>query len=169
MSRYNKPLAILAAFSSIFAASACLSTLGGPYGGAAASEYERGYRDAGASNELFPHVIMIDGGMGQLNAAMDIFRTMNVKPPMVVSLAKQEELIHIHGRPEPLRLPRNHLGLKLLQYVRDEAHRFAQHYHHILRRKSQLEEDVRKGRRPPKKKSKPPDLQSDNNLAKGDV
>jgi len=130
---------------------------------------ERGYRDAGASNELFPHVIMIDGGMGQLNAAMDIFRTMNVKPPMVVSLAKQEELIHIHGRPEPLRLPRNHLGLKLLQYVRDEAHRFAQHYHHILRRKSQLEEDVRKGRRPPKKKSKPPDLQSDNNLAKGDV
>ena len=46
MSRYNKPLAILAAFSSIFAASACLSTLGGPYGGASTSEYERGYRDA---------------------------------------------------------------------------------------------------------------------------
>jgi hypothetical protein len=37
----------------------------------------------------------------------------------------------------------------MLQYIRDEAHRFAQHYHHILRRKSQLEEEVRQGRRPP--------------------
>ena len=44
------------------------------------------------------------------------------------------------------------MGLKLLQYLRDEAHRFAQHYHHILRRKSQLEEDVKKGRRPPRAK-----------------
>jgi hypothetical protein len=42
--------------------------------------------------------------------------------------------------------------LKLLQYIRDEAHRFAQHYHHILRRKTQLEEDVRQGRRPPRKR-----------------
>ena len=42
--------------------------------------------------------------------------------------------------------------MKLLQYIRDEAHRFAQHYHHILRRKSQLEEDVKQGRRPPKRK-----------------
>ena len=49
-------------------------------------------------------------------------------------------------------LARNHFGLKLLQYARDEAHRFAQHYHHILRRKSQLEEDVKQGRRPPRKK-----------------
>ena len=37
----------------------------------------------------------------------------------------------------------------MLQYIRDEAHRFAQHYHHILRRKAQLEEDVEQGRRPP--------------------
>jgi excinuclease ABC subunit C len=115
---------------------------------------ERGYRDAGAHNELFPHVIMIDGGVGQLNAAMDIFRTMNVKPPMVVSLAKQEELIYVHGRADPIRLPRNHAGLRLLQYVRDEAHRFAQHYHHILRRKAQLEEEVKQGRRPPAKRKK---------------
>jgi excinuclease ABC subunit C len=51
-----------------------------------------------------------------------------------------------------LKLQRNHLGLKLLQYCRDEAHRFAQHYHHILRRKAQLEEEVKQGRRPPRKK-----------------
>lgn len=117
---------------------------------------ERGYREAGASNELFPQLIMIDGGIGQLNAAMDIFRTMPVKPPMVVSLAKQEEEIFVHGRAEPLRLPRNNDGLRLLQYVRDEAHRFAQHYHHILRRKAQLEEDVKRGRRPPSRAPRAP-------------
>ena len=50
-------------------------------------------------------------------------------------------------------MPRNNNGLKLLQYIRDEAHRFAQHYHHILRRKAQLEEDVKQGRRPPAKKT----------------
>ena len=112
----------------------------------------RRYREAGASNELYPDVILIDGGLGQLHAAMDVFRTMDVKPPMVISLAKKEELVYTQARSEPIRLSRNHAGLKLLQYVRDEAHRFAQHYHHILRRKNQLEEDVKQGRRAPRRK-----------------
>src|SRR5688500_3575332 len=83
---------------------------------------------------------------------------MDVKPPMVISLAKKEELVYVQAKSEPIRLARNNLGLKMLQYARDEAHRFAQHYHHILRRKSQLEEDVKTGRRPPRGKSakKPP-------------
>ena len=114
----------------------------------------RRYREAGQSNELYPDVILIDGGIGQLHAAMEVFKTMDVKPPMVISLAKKEELIYVQGRDEPIRLGRNHLGLKLLQYIRDEAHRFAQYYHHILRRKSQLEEDVKQGRRPPRAKKK---------------
>ncbi len=109
----------------------------------------RRYREAGTNNELYPDVILIDGGLGQLHAALDVFKNMDVKPPMVISLAKKEELVYVQGRPEPVRLARNHLGLKLLQYIRDEAHRFAQQYHHILRRKSQLEEDVKTGRRPP--------------------
>ena len=109
----------------------------------------RRYREAGTHNELYPDVILIDGGLGQLHAAMDVFKTMDVKPPMVISLAKKEELVYTQAKSEPIRLARNHLGLKLLQYIRDEAHRFAQHYHHILRRKSQLEEDVKDGRRPP--------------------
>jgi excinuclease ABC subunit C len=100
----------------------------------------RRYREAGVSNELFPDVILIDGGLGQLHAAMDVFKTMDVKPPMVISLAKKEELVYVQARSEPIHLPRNHPALRMLQYVRDEAHRFAQHYHHILRRKSQLEE-----------------------------
>ena len=112
----------------------------------------RRYREAGTNNELYPDVILIDGGLGQLHAALDVFKTMDVKPPMVISLAKKEELVFVQARSEPMRLARNHLGLKLLQYIRDEAHRFAQHYHHILRRKAQLEEDVKRGRRPPKRK-----------------
>jgi excinuclease ABC subunit C len=116
----------------------------------------RRYREAGSSNELYPDVILIDGGLGQLHAAMDVFRTMDIKPPMVISLAKKEELVFVQARTEPIKLARNNLGLKLLQYVRDEAHRFAQHYHHILRRKSQLEEDVKQGRRPPGRKKRPP-------------
>jgi excinuclease ABC subunit C len=110
----------------------------------------RRYREAGASNELYPDVILIDGGLGQLHAAMEVFRTMDVKPPMVISLAKKEELVYTQSRSEPIHLPRSNAALRLLQYVRDEAHRFAQHYHHILRRKSQLEEDVKRGRRPPR-------------------
>lgn len=111
---------------------------------------ERRYREAGSNNELFPDVILIDGGLGQLHAALEVFKTMDVKPPMVISLAKKEELVYVQEKSEPLKLARNHLGLKLLQYIRDEAHRFAQHYHHILRRKSQLQEDVKKGKRPPR-------------------
>jgi len=114
----------------------------------------RRYREAGSNNELFPDVILIDGGLGQLHAALDVFKTMDVKPPMVISLAKKEELVYTQAKSEPIRLQRNHLGLKLLQYIRDEAHRFAQHYHHILRRKTQLEEDVKQGRRPPRGKKR---------------
>src|SRR5256885_388959 len=114
----------------------------------------RRYREAGSNNELFPDVILIDGGLGQLHAALDVFKDMDVKPPMVISLAKKEELVYAQARKEPIRLARNNTGLKLLQYIRDEAHRFAQHYHHILRRKTQLEEDVKRGRRPPAKRRK---------------
>src|SRR3954466_16253650 len=115
----------------------------------------RRYREAGSNNELYPDVILIDGGLGQLHAALEVFKQMDVKPPMVISLAKKEELVYVQAKSEPLKLSRNHLGLKLLQYIRDEAHRFAQHYHHILRRKSTFDEEVKQGRRPPARKRKP--------------
>jgi excinuclease ABC subunit C len=116
----------------------------------------RRYRDAGAGNELYPDLILIDGGTAQLDAVMKVFAQMPVKPPLVIAISKQEELVHVPGCAEPVKLRRQHLGLKLLQYVRDEAHRFAQHYHHILRRKSTLEQDVRSGRRPPRRPAKQP-------------
>ena len=65
---------------------------------------------------------------------------MDVKPPRVVSLAKKEELIYVQARSEPHRLKRNDPALRLLQYIRDEAHRFAQHYFHILREKKTFQE-----------------------------
>jgi excinuclease ABC subunit C len=95
----------------------------------------RRYRSAGAGDELYPDVILIDGGLGQLHAALDAFALLDMRPPMVISLAKKEELIFIQERAEPVRLARHHAGLRLCQAIRDEAHRFAQHYHHVLRRK----------------------------------
>ena len=95
----------------------------------------RRYRDAGVGEELYPDLILIDGGLGQLHAAMEAFSDLSVKPPMVISLAKKDERIYVQEKTEPIRLGRENLGLKLCQAIRDEAHRFAQHYHHILRRK----------------------------------
>jgi excinuclease ABC subunit C len=100
----------------------------------------RRYRDAGQGQELYPDVVIIDGGLGQLHAALEALADMPHKPPMVIALAKKEELIYQQGKDEPIKLGRENLGLKLCQAIRDEAHRFAQHYHHILRRKKVLGE-----------------------------
>lgn len=89
--------------------------------------------------EVRPDILLIDGGKGQLNAALEAIGVLGLEPPCLISLAKREEEIYRPGEAEPLRLSRHAAALRLLQYVRDEAHRFAQHYHHILRRKK-LEE-----------------------------
>jgi excinuclease ABC subunit C len=67
---------------------------------------------------------------------MAAFRDQDITPPTVISLAKREEEIFRPGESESIKLSRNSFALRLLQYVRDESHRFAQHYHHILRNKS---------------------------------
>lgn len=89
---------------------------------------------------MFPDILLIDGGKGQLGKAVKAFEALEIEPPLVLSLAKKEELIYINGQSEPLKLSRNAFALRLLQYVRDESHRFAQHYHHLLRRKKTLGE-----------------------------
>ena len=92
-------------------------------------------------SEVMPDILLIDGGKGQLHAATEALRSLGIDGgPTVVALAKREELIFMAGAEEPLRLSRHAYALRLLQYVRDEAHRFAQHYHHILRRRSTLGE-----------------------------
>jgi excinuclease ABC subunit C len=124
----------------------------------------RRYRYAAIAEALYPDVILIDGGLGQLHAALDAFERMRrgieadggqaVKPAMVISLAKREELVYVQARSQPLKLARNNPALRLLQQVRDEAHRFSQHYHHILRRKRAFDEDVAAGRKPPAARKK---------------
>ena len=89
-------------------------------------------------DEPFPDIFLIDGGKGQLGAALDAFHALNVLPPTLISLAKREEEIYIPGQSDPIVLSRRSFALRLLQYVRDEAHRFAQHYHHMLRKKRTL-------------------------------
>jgi excinuclease ABC subunit C len=100
----------------------------------------RRYRHVADGEELMPDLILVDGGLGQLNAAYDAFRAIDVSPPKIISLAKREELIFTGDSSEPVRLQRNDPALKLLQRIRDEAHRFAQYYHHILRRKKTMDE-----------------------------
>ncbi len=92
-------------------------------------------------DEPFPDIFMIDGGKGQLNAALGAFEALGVRPPTLISLAKQNEEIFIPGQSDPIVLKRRSFSLRLLQYARDEAHRFAQHYHHMLRKKRTLGDD----------------------------
>lgn len=92
-----------------------------------------------SEQEVFPDLLLIDGGKGQLSAAMAAFAELDIRPPVVISLAKRDEEIFVPGQSEPVKLSRNSYALRLLQYVRDESHRFAQHYHHMLRRKSQFD------------------------------
>jgi excinuclease ABC subunit C len=93
-------------------------------------------------SEVFPDILLIDGGKGQLSAGLAAFNALGIEPPTVISLAKREEEIYMMGRDEPLKLSRHSFALRLLQYVRDEAHRFAQHYHHLLRRKTFLDDET---------------------------
>jgi excinuclease ABC subunit C len=102
---------------------------------------------------ILPDLMLVDGGLGQLHAAAAAIAVAGVARPLLVSLAKREEEVYVLGmaEKEPLRLARTDPGLKLLQAVRDEAHRFAQHYHHLLRRKALFGEktarELRKVRR----------------------
>ena len=79
----------------------------------------RRYRYAADGEELYPDVILIDGGLGQLHAALGAFGDMDVRPPMVVSPAKREEEIFIQARSKPVRLGRNNDALRRLHAGRD--------------------------------------------------
>ena len=97
----------------------------------------RRYRRLKRERLLFPDLILIDGGKGQLAAAKAELLDLEVDIPLA-SLAKREEEIFLPNRRQPVILPRDSLGLRLLQRVRDEAHRFAVSYHRKLRGKSMM-------------------------------
>ncbi len=97
----------------------------------------RRYRRLKEEQKSFPDLIVIDGGKGQLSSACDELKKLSVDIP-IISLAKQEEEVFLPNKRTSIRLPKDSLGLKLLQRTRDEAHRFALAYHHNLRGKNFL-------------------------------
>jgi len=97
-------------------------------------------RRYGATENL-PDLIVIDGGIGQLSSALEIIRGAGHQVP-VVGLAKQFELIFVESSSIPVELPKDSQALKLMQRIRDEAHRFAITYHRKLRRKRNLKSEL---------------------------
>ncbi|MFW9800735.1 MAG: excinuclease ABC subunit UvrC [Candidatus Thorarchaeota archaeon] len=84
---------------------------------------------------LLPDLILVDGGKGQLNSALKALRDLGLEYLNVAALAKREELLYTREFSDGLELELDSAALHLLQNIRDEAHRFAQKYHHKLREK----------------------------------
>ena len=76
-----------------------------------------------------PNLVVIDGGKGQLSAALAAMQAYDLPRVAVIALAKREEEVFLPGRPDPVVLPKHQAGLQLLQRIRDEAHRFAIGFH----------------------------------------
>jgi excinuclease ABC subunit C len=88
-----------------------------------------------------PDLIIVDGGKGQLSAACRELQRLGVHDLPIIGLAKEREEIYRPGRALPLRLPMDSPALRLLQRIRDEAHRFANAYHQLLMKK-RIEESI---------------------------
>src|SRR5436190_4774705 len=101
---------------------------------AAAEDYEESFAAT-------PNLVVIDGGKGQLAAALQAMQAYDLPRVAVISLAKRIEEVFVPGRPEPILLPRDSVGLQLLQRVRDEAHRFAVGFHR-QRRDAKAKESI---------------------------
>jgi excinuclease ABC subunit C len=89
-----------------------------------------------------PDLVVIDGGKGQLGAAGKALDAIDLPQQPLISLAKREEEVFVPGRAEPVRLPRRSPALRLLQRVRDEAHRFALGYNRKLRTKRTIRSEL---------------------------
>ncbi|MDB4948709.1 MAG: uvrC [Gemmatimonadetes bacterium] len=89
-----------------------------------------------------PDLVVIDGGKGQLSAAQRALDELDLGQQMIVSLAKKDEEVFVPGRPVPFRLPRRSVALRLLQRLRDEAHRFAITYNRKLRTKRTIRSEL---------------------------
>ena len=88
-----------------------------------------------------PNLVVIDGGKGQLAAALQAMQAYDLPRVAVISLAKRIEEVFVPGRPDPIMLARDSAGLQLLQRVRDEAHRFAVGFHR-QRRDAKAKESI---------------------------
>jgi excinuclease ABC subunit C len=89
-----------------------------------------------------PDLIMVDGGKGQLSSAVEVLRELGVPSPTIIGLAKRLEEVFLPGNSEPEMIAKTSTGLRLLQQIRDEAHRFAITYHRTLRTKRTLQTEL---------------------------
>ncbi|MCK4648085.1 excinuclease ABC subunit C, partial [bacterium] len=95
---------------------------------------ERRYKRLLKERKIMPDLILVDGGKGQLSAALKVLKRLKIKLP-VAALAKEYEHLFIPGKSLPIMLAKNSSALYLLKQIRDEAHRFALAYHRKLRKK----------------------------------
>jgi excinuclease ABC subunit C len=94
-------------------------------------------------NEPLPQLVIIDGGKGQLNAALKSLKTLELKQkPVFIGIAKRLEEIYFPGDPVPLYLNKNSQSLKLIQSIRNEAHRFGIEFHRKRRIKFSLKSEI---------------------------
>jgi excinuclease ABC subunit C len=105
-----------------------------------------GFLDSARNDESFvavrlPDLIIVDGGKGQLSSACRELRRLGLHDLPIIGLAKEREEIYRPGRALPLQLPMDSPALRLLQRIRDEAHRFANAYHQLLMKK-RVEESI---------------------------
>ncbi len=96
---------------------------------------DRRYRRLLKEDKPLPDLILVDGGKGQLSTAKQVLDSLKLTQLPVIGLAKRLEEVFVPGDPEPWILPKTSPALKLLQQVRDEAHRFAIEHHRALRGK----------------------------------
>lgn len=99
-------------------------------------------RDAESEVLPIPDLIVIDGGKGQLSSAVKVLDDIGVKNQNIIGLAKRLEEVYVPGASDPQSIPKTSSGLKLLQRVRDEAHRFAITFHRSLRDKRTLKSEL---------------------------
>ncbi|MGD8778644.1 MAG: excinuclease ABC subunit UvrC [Ignavibacteria bacterium] len=96
---------------------------------------ERRYKRLNEENEEWPDLIMVDGGKGQLSSAIKILDNLAKDDYEIIGLAKRLEEVYLRGISEPQSIPKTSSSLKLLQHIRDEAHRFAITFHRLRRDK----------------------------------
>ena len=105
-------------------------------------EAPRRYQRMQEEKKPMPSLVLIDGGLGQLHAAAQALEGLEIINQPLAAIAKREEIIYIYGQEnDPVVLDHHSPVLHLVQMIRDEAHRFAQHYHHMLRKKRTFDEE----------------------------
>ncbi|HRN27969.1 MAG TPA: excinuclease ABC subunit UvrC [Ignavibacteriaceae bacterium] len=103
---------------------------------------ERRYSRLKEENQPLPDLIMVDGGKGQLSSAVEILDSLGFNNYNIIGLAKRLEEVFLPNNSDPELIPKTSSGLKLLQQIRDEAHRFAITFHRVRRSKRTIKSEL---------------------------